>query len=62
MSKTLLITNSLLWAAAIIASAALKAPAAMTFLVLPTLATTSWLFAIERRRSGICGPRATGPA
>ena len=48
MSKDLQITNSLLWASAMIASAALQAPNALTFLVLPSLAAVSWLFAATR--------------
>ena len=51
MSKDLQITNSLLWASAIIASAVLQAPHALTFLVLPSLAVVSWLLAATRNRS-----------
>jgi len=37
MKRELLIANSLLWAAAIIASALLKAPAFLTVILLPNL-------------------------
>ena len=62
MNKQFQIANSLLWASAIIASAALKAPDAMTFLVLPSLAAVSWLFAISRSRSKPCTQRPAGAA
>jgi hypothetical protein len=51
VSKELQITNSLLWASAIVASAVLQAPHALTFLVLPSLAVASWLFTSTRNRS-----------
>ena len=62
MNKQFQIANSLLWASAIIGSAALQAPDAMTFLVLPSLAAVSWLFAISRNRSKTCAQRSTGAA
>lgn len=54
MNKQLQLANSLMWASAIIASTALDAPSTLTFLVLPSLAAVSWLFAISRSNSDSC--------
>lgn len=51
MSTRAQIINALLWAAAIIASATLHAPTAMTFLVLPSLAVAALLFAGPQLRA-----------
>lgn len=48
MNKNLVLTNSLLWASAILASAILEGSSTLTFFVLPLLAVASWLFAINR--------------
>ncbi len=56
MTHKYLIANSILWAAAIIASALLHAPMLLTLVVLPTLFVTSLLVS-ERRGDGApeCG-------
>ena len=43
--------NSLAWAAAIIASAALGAPTLLTLVLLPALATVAWAPGLSRCRS-----------
>lgn len=50
MDKTYLLTNALLWAAAIIASTVLGAPTFLTLILLPSLGMISVLFGRERQR------------
>ena len=52
MRKPLLLTHALLWASAVLASALLHAPTALTLVVLPTLSVAAWLsaLALGRRR------------
>lgn len=54
MNRTYIVANSLIWAAAIIASAQLGAPTMLTLVLLPSLATMSWLAALPAaaKRSG----------
>lgn len=53
MNRKYIITNSILWAAAIIAAAVLGAPTTLTLLLLPSLAVISVLAAVPgSRRSG----------
>lgn len=44
MNRNHLIANAILWAAAILASALVGAPSALSVLLLPTLAVSSLLF------------------
>ncbi len=59
MTTQLQIGNALLWAAAIIASAAYRAPLTLTLVVLPALAAASWLLTASRQPSR---PRVPPPA
>jgi len=46
MNRTYIVTNSILWATAIVSSAALGAPSFVSLVVLPCLAAVSWLAAL----------------
>lgn len=46
MNRKYLVANSLMWAAAIVASAELGAPTMLTVILLPSLAAMSWLAAL----------------
>lgn len=46
MNRKYIVANSLIWAAAIIASAELGAPTMLTLILLPSLAAMSWLAAL----------------
>jgi hypothetical protein len=48
MNRRDVIANSILWAAAIVASAILHAPLFLTLVILPTLATSSLVLARRR--------------
>jgi hypothetical protein len=48
MNKRATIANSILWSAAIIASAILHAPMMLTVILLPSLATASWVVGLRR--------------
>lgn len=48
MNKQVQLANSLLWASAIVASAVFEAPAALTLLVLPSLAAAAWVVFLIR--------------
>ena len=55
MNRTCTVANGILWAAAIIASALLRAPTFLTLVLLPALATCSWLAAWPRSSRSACG-------
>ena len=52
MSRAYLITNAILWAAAIVASALVGAPTVLSLIVLPSLAIVSLLLAWRTPRAG----------
>ncbi len=52
MNREVVIANSILWAAAIVASAILHAPTFLTLVLLPSLATCSLILARRRSRVG----------
>jgi hypothetical protein len=54
MNQTYLLANSITWAAAIIASALLGAPSTVTLVLLPVLATASWLIALPKSSVRVC--------
>ena len=54
------IANSLLWASAIIASAACRAPLVLTLVLLPALAAGSWVLTVARARPRTCVPPPNG--
>ena len=54
MNRREVIANSILWAAAILASAILHAPTFLTLVLLPTLATGSLLLARRRTPTSDC--------
>lgn len=60
VSKHVLLGNSLLWASAIVASAALDAPSVLTLLVLPSLAAATWALSLTQSKG--CASRAPGTA
>lgn len=60
VSKHVLLGNSLLWAAAIVASAALDAPTVLTLLVLPSLAVTTWVLSLTQSKA--CAARTPSAA
>jgi len=60
MSKHVLLGNSVLWASAIVASAALDAPTVLTLLVLPSLAVAAWVLSLMQSKA--CAARAPGAA
>ena len=51
MSRSYTIANAILWASAIIASAVLGAPSSVSLLLLPALATGSWLLTLRASAS-----------
>lgn len=51
MNRTYVLTNSILWAAAILAAAIVGAPTVLTLVLLPCLAAISWLAALPRGTS-----------
>jgi hypothetical protein len=53
MTKQVQLANSLLWASAIVASAVFQAPAALTLLVLPSLAAAAWVVILVRSNSKV---------
>jgi len=52
------LSNAVLWAAAIIASAMMKAPSTLTLMILPTLASVSLIYAVARSQKPVCVPQA----
>jgi hypothetical protein len=52
MSRAYQIANAVLWAAAIIASALVRAPTVLSLIVLPSLAVVSLLLALRTPRAG----------
>ncbi len=54
MRQKYIIANAILWAAAIIVSASVGAPAVLSIIVLPTLAVASLLNATRRVRTTKC--------
>lgn len=54
MTRAPHLTNALLWAAAILASALLRAPDFLTLILLPTLALTALRLAEPRRKLSTC--------
>ena len=55
MNRRFLISNSILWAAAMIASAIVGAPAVLSTVLLPSLATLSILMARSGSGAAKCG-------
>lgn len=51
MNRSAIVTNSILWAAAIAASAILHAPSTLTVILLPLLAASSFLLALRPSRT-----------
>lgn len=62
MTRPFQIANSLLWASAIIASAACRAPLVLTLVLLPALAAGSWALTVARARPrpGVPPPNGIG--
>jgi hypothetical protein len=60
VSKQIQLGSALLWASAIVASAALDAPATLTLVVLPALAAGAWALTLTRTRA--CAARPAGAA
>ena len=57
MKNGTIISNALLWAAALLASALLDAPRPLTLLVLPALAAVALIHAATRKPARRCLPR-----
>ncbi len=57
MKQRHVITNSILWASAILCAAVLKAPLALTLVFLPCLAVISILVAPKLRNTGRCADK-----
>ncbi|HRC84422.1 MAG TPA: hypothetical protein PK413_02295 [Thermoanaerobaculia bacterium] len=54
MKRSTLLAHSILWAAAILASALLGAPSTLTLLLLPSLATISWVVSLRDSPAASC--------
>lgn len=54
MNRKYILANSILWATAIIASAIVGAPTVLTLILLPALATASWLASLPRYSANNC--------
>jgi hypothetical protein len=57
MNGKRLITNAILWPAAIIAAALVGAPSVLSVILLPTLAVASLLLVGPKHRATTCGAR-----
>jgi hypothetical protein len=54
MNRKYIVTNSILWATAIVASAILGAPTFLSLVLLPSLAAISWLAALPNSAQSSC--------
>ncbi len=55
MKRSAILANSILWAAAIVASAIVFAPQALTLMILPALAAASLVLTVREERQANCG-------
>lgn len=55
MNRNYVLANCVLWASAIVASAMLGAPSSLTLVLLPSLATISWLASMKGAARRKCG-------
>lgn len=55
MTRNIQIANALLWAAALVAAAAVDAPTVLTLILLPTLGSVSLILSAPKRQATVCG-------